>query len=1350
MASLADGLANRRGPYSIHELSDSQKAHFTATLEYLTGERVIFIAQNEYSAQKAYEDFSALYGRDAVFMPSREIMLYDVEAKDYEVAFRRVSALDRMLSGDFAVAVMSVETAVQFVPPPELFRAMTREFKTGGRLDLQSVNADLIGMGYERVATVEARGTFAVRGGILDVYPVDQEYAFRVELFDDEIDSIRQFDVQTQRAVGAMGENGGAYTGGTSGGVNAGWASGGAYAGGTSGGVNAGGTSGGVNAGGGFVKILPARDILYRESDLDGIIARILASPKAGQRAAVAEDVEKFRASRYFAGMDRYLAFMYEKDDTPLSYANDCIFVFDEPVRAFQKLQSAEQEHAQICELLIERGKLLQEASRFQLDFYELANVIPSRRRVALSAIRSAREAELLGPQKPATISGKSAVSYQGNVELLKTDVRERLRDKWTVIILTKSAVKAERLMESLGADSIPVTRVGHVLGGAGGSGADVSHASGSSAGSVGAARAVPGVVSICYGGLTAGFEYPKIKLIVICDTEFQGASRATRRIKKAHQGEKISFFTDLRIGDFVVHQTHGIGVFSGLEQMKIDDAIRDYLKIRYKDGDILYIPTNQLDLVQKYVGSDARAPKVNSLNSMDWSRTKRRVKESLKTLAAELILVYAKRREAAGFAFSPDTPWQRQFEEQFPFSETDDQLRSIEEIKADMESPRLMDRLLCGDVGFGKTEVAIRAAFKAVSDGKQVAFLVPTTVLAQQHHQTFTDRFSEFPVSVDVLSRFRTAGEQKGVASALSEGKLDIVIGTHKLLNKNIKFKNLGLLVVDEEQRFGVNQKERIKAIKPDVDVLSLSATPIPRTLHMSMTKIRDISVLKDPPEERFPVQTFVMEYDGDVIREAILREVAREGQVFYLYNRVMGIDIKTMQPRASLPESVRIAYAHGQMNDRELEDIMIAFVNRRYDVLVCTTIIESGLDIPNVNTIVVEDADRMGLAQLYQLRGRVGRSNRLAYAYITHKRDKVITDESEKRLAAIREFAELGSGFRIAMRDMEIRGVGNLLGTEQHGHMESVGYDMYCRLLDEAVRELEAAGEAAGGAGSAGVRAGTAGGVGVSARADVNAAGGAGARAGVNAAGGAGVRVGVNAVGGAGAGARFGVNAVSGVGVSARAGVNAAGANVNRMNAAPSPPVKAAGTRVASAGGRPPVGAQESGIDRVAQVNLEIHINAYIDSLYIDDETLRLEMYQKIAGARSEEDIFDITDEMLDRYSSMPPETENLMRLTRVKILAAACGISSVAEKNGQVTMQIAPNGVFNIEKLSEVSRKYRGQVLFSAGASPHLIFRPLARTAPPRRAESRSIELAPPAAPTIEGAVDAVIRFLGDLSA
>ena len=994
-SKVVRNVRDEDGPVSIFGLVDAQKTHFISAILNKTKKRSFFITQNEYSAQKTYEEFYALYGDAAVFFPVREVVLFDIEARNYDIVFKRLKALDRILRNDYQVAVASIEAVTQILLPPQTFEAMKLPVSIGCELDLPTVERQLVEMGYEHAAAVESRGTFAVRGGILDIYPVDFEYAVRIELFDNEIDSIRLFDKETQRSIETISN----------------------------------------------ICIIPAREIIFPKNAVDVIQRRIIEAQQkeaVPMPPAIISDLEKFEQMHYFPGLDRYLPYIYDPITTILNYICDdkTIIVLDEPVRAQNKLEVSVLEHVETCQALIEKGKLLKDVLyKLSLDFYRLLTDIPSKRLLTFSAFDSSKESEIIVPQISYTVLGKTAISYQGNVELLKTDIREKLADDWIIILVLKSTIRIERLFEMLVSEKIPVKKM------------------------TSSKEQSPekGIVNILKGNQLSDFEYPKIKLMVLSETELQGADKYKKRKTKVAKGSKIEYFTDLSIGDFVVHQSHGVGIYTGLEQLKVENVIRDYLKIKYKDGDFLYIPTNQLDLVQKYIGSEAKAPKINSLNGSEWMKTKRKVKDSLKKLAEQLILIYAKRRSAKGFEFSKDTVWQRQFEELFPYEETDDQLRSIEEIKEDMESNRLMDRLLCGDVGFGKTEVAIRAVFKAVNDGKQVAFLVPTTVLAQQHYSTFKDRFQEFPVTVDVLSRFRTKKEQTKISEGLKQGNIDVIIGTHRLLHRDIAFKDLGLLVVDEEQRFGVSHKEKLKNLKPDIDVLSLSATPIPRTLHMSMTKIRDISVLKDPPEERFPVQTFVMEYDEDVIRDAILREVSRKGQVFYLYNKVRGIDIKTMQLHNLLPKEIRIAFAHGQMGNRELEDVMFAFINHEYDVLVCTTIIESGLDMPNVNTLVVEDADRMGLAQLYQLRGRVGRSNRLAYAYITHGRDKIVSEEAEKRLRAIREFTELGSGFKIAMRDMEIRGIGNLLGVEQHGHMESVGYDMYCRLLDEAVRELE-----------------------------------------------------------------------------------------------------------------------------------------------------------------------------------------------------------------------------------------------------------------------------------------------------
>ena len=703
----------------------------------------------------------------------------------------------------------------------------------------------------------------------------------------------------------------------------------------------------------------------------------------------------------------------------------------DEPARQRQRIENLLLEHGETCKSLLEKGVILPESQEMFFDADSILSKLDSRKTVSLSTFNSDSQASVVS--KIYNIASRQLGSFQGHVDLLFDSVRDWKASKSRVVILSGTRGRGERLCEALKEKGL-----------------DASY------GSNIASPIQPGQVIITHGSLNKGFEYPALKLVIMSDKEAFGQDRKAKKAGSKHKGSKINLFADLKIGDFVVHQAHGIGQYIGIEQLSVEGVKRDYLKIRYNDSGFLYIPTNQLDLIQKYIGSEGKSPKLSKLGGTDWLKAKNKVKESLQELAGELIKIYAKRQTARGFQFSTDTVWQQQFEEQFPYEETDSQLKCIEEIKQDMESGKLMDRLLCGDVGFGKTEVAIRAIFKAAMDGKQAAYLVPTTVLAQQHYTNFLERMRDFPVKVDVLSRFRTAADQHRVLRELKAGSIDVLVGTHRLLQKDIQFKDLGLMVIDEEQRFGVGHKEVLKERKTDVHALTLTATPIPRTLHMSLVGIRDISILEDPPEERYPVQTYVMEYNQDVIRDAINRELSRKGQVFYLYNRVRTIELKAAEIQALVPEA-RVAVAHGQMEGRELEDIMYGFIKDEYDVLVCSTIIESGLDMPNVNTIIVEDADRMGLAQLYQLRGRVGRSNRLAYAYITYKKDKVVSEVAEKRLQAIREFTELGSGFKIAMRDMEIRGAGNLLGPEQHGHMESVGYDMYCRLLDEAVRELK-----------------------------------------------------------------------------------------------------------------------------------------------------------------------------------------------------------------------------------------------------------------------------------------------------
>lgn len=986
-------VKNYTSPVNIVGPSESQKAHICYALCQHTGQKGIYVAFNEMQARKLFEDFTFFMGEEVLFYPTKEIMLYDVEAKSYDTAYQRIMVLDRILRGEYTFVVTSVEALSHRLIQPQLLKNNIIEMNYESNVVLEELARKLIMMAYERVESVERRGQFAFRGGIIDLFSVDADSAVRLELFGDEIDSIRLFDVNTQRSTGKVEH----------------------------------------------VRIVPAREMVYapeRKADIIKAIGADLA--KSGKKnhglmQKINADIERMKETWYFPGIDRYIPYIAEEPYSLYDYTGDETLIFmDEPIRQKQRLDNLLLEQEEISKAMLEKGQLLPQSGSMFFNYDELYSKIDQKKALYLNTIHvdnlKARDSKVYNV--PSRVMG----SFQGSVELLGDSLAGWKKSGNRVFLLSGTRGRGERLRETLSAKDIETVYI------------DSPNT-----------PVQPGQVVITHGSLHKGFEYPTIGFVLISDKEVFGQDRKKlAKTSSKHKGRPINLFSELSIGDFVVHQAHGIGQYIGIEKLVVEGIKKDYLKIRYHEGAFLYIPTNQLDLIQKYIGSEGKQPKVSKLGGTDWIKTKNRVKESLKDLAAELIRIYAQRQAAKGFAYSKDSVWQTQFEEQFPYEETEDQLKCIEEIKEDMESGRVMDRLLCGDVGYGKTEVAIRAIFKAALDGRQVAYLVPTTVLAQQQYNSFAERLKDFPVSVEVISRFRSQAEQKKILKDVKSGNVDILVGTHRLLQKDIHFKDLGMLVVDEEQRFGVTHKERLKNLAPGVDVLTLTATPIPRTLHMSLVGIRDISIIEDPPEERYPVQTYVMEYNKDVIKDAIIREMGRKGQVFYLYNRVRTIDIKASDIQAMVPDA-RVAVAHGQMDEKQLEDIMFNFIKGEYDVLVCTTIIESGLDMPNVNTIIVEDADRMGLAQLYQLRGRVGRSNRLAYAYVTYKKDKIVSEVAEKRLQAIKEFTELGSGFKIAMRDMEIRGAGNLLGPEQHGHMESVGYDMYCRLLDEAVSELK-----------------------------------------------------------------------------------------------------------------------------------------------------------------------------------------------------------------------------------------------------------------------------------------------------
>ncbi len=1008
-------------------VSDTQQRHLCHVLMHESGKKGLYIAWNEMQARKAFEDFQHFMPDGLVFLPNREIMLYDIAARSFDQTNERVQALERILRNDYRLLITSAEAVMHLLTPPDVFREQAVCCRVGENIALDDLVGHLLEMGYEREEKVEACGQFALRGGILDIFPSGVALPCRIEFFDVEIDSMRFFSPETQRSVDRVEE----------------------------------------------LTVYPMREVVYRREDIPDIARRMMDSLHRASQKLHPESREtleknirgaiaKLEDSHYFTGADKFIPFMLPQPASIFDYIGPGGLVFmDDPQRALERMDNERNDHFSICETLSEKGLLLPDSFEMHHETAMLfgkssASGFVSFLPFVADAHAGSPIAMLSRPNPYAifAIRGLTLAPYAGHLDLLYEDMRKWTAKGMKTVVLVASEDRVKRLSEELRTASIAHTAdpkqtwadtrtdlVSVFQTDKKGSHTDLFPSA---------------LVLVAVGALQNGFQYADLQLTVVTESDMEAGRGKKVKVPRKLQGQKIAAFTDLKPGDFVVHQNHGIGCYVGLEQLVVDGVRKDYLKITYKDNGALFIPTTSMDLIQKFIGSEGREPRLNRLGGAEWTKTKARVRESLKELAASLIKIQAERQQRQGYRFSPDTSWQQQFEDLFPFEETPDQLKCVADIKQDMESASVMDRLLCGDVGYGKTEVALRAVFKAVMDSKQTAFLVPTTVLASQHYENFLKRFAGFPVKVEMLSRFRTDTEHRQILRDLRSGKIDVLVGTHMMLSEKVQFKDLGLLVIDEEQRFGVEHKEAIKMRYPNVDLLTLSATPIPRTLNMSLSGIREISTLEDPPLERYPVQTYVLEYREDMIRDAIYRELARSGQVFYLYNRVRGIQARAHSIETLVPEA-RVAYAHGQMGERELERVIHAFHEKEFDVLVCTTIIESGIDMPNVNTMMVEDSDRLGLAQLYQLRGRVGRSNRLAYAYLTYRQDKVLTEIAEKRLKAIREFTEFGSGFKIAMRDLQIRGAGNLLGSEQHGHMETVGYDMYLRLLDEAVSELQ-----------------------------------------------------------------------------------------------------------------------------------------------------------------------------------------------------------------------------------------------------------------------------------------------------
>ena len=1010
-------------------LSGAQKTHLACALASQTGRPLLYLCDSERAAAAAMEDISALLGGGVVSFPAREITFYQEVAASREVAYRRIETLQKLVSGQARAVVAPADALLHRVMPRDIFYAHTIKLAVGEQVPTDILIERLLAAGYTREYMVEGKGQFSVRGGIVDVYPADAPSAVRIEFFDDEIDSIRAFDVMSQRSQHNMQD----------------------------------------------VVIPPASEAPVPTEGAEDVAQAIGEALKRMQRAMGKQDDQPQEGSladlpleegeiaipafsrenrtmeRFIENvnnalhqmengvsnrvLEKFIHMLYGGTQTLFDYMNRPIVVLDEPDALFARMDSRLGEFDQAIAAALERGEAIPEQDGLIIKREENQAAMDAQTLLAMTSIL--RPMKDLRPTLLEQMGGIATGSYGGRTKDMCDDIRRWMDGGWRVIVLSGGTARGERMRQSFEDEGIVVRfdELGEATPGAG------------------ECRIYPLTLS-------GGFQYPEMKLAVLVEGDVYGAKNTKAALAKKKEGSKIASFTDLNVGDYVVHETHGIGIYQGTKRLTSEGASRDYLLIQYAGSDKVYVPVDFLDRVQKYIGGgEGVPPKLSHLGGKDWDKQKSKVRESLKELAFDLVQLYAQRQKNRGYAFGPDTLWQQEFEENFPYEETPDQLQATEEIKRDMERDVPMDRLLCGDVGYGKTEVAMRAAFKAVMDGKQVAILAPTTILAQQHYNTLMRRFEGFPVHADVLSRFRTAKEQKETLRRLEAGEIDIVVGTHRLLAKDVKFKDLGLLIVDEEQRFGVGHKETIKNMKKTVDVLTMSATPIPRTLHMSMVGIRDMSLLETPPQARYPVQTYVMEYQDSVIRDAILRELGRGGQVFFLYNRVGSIDQCYKQLTRLVPEA-RIAIAHGQMKENVLEDVMLDFSRQKFDVLLCTTIIESGLDIPMANTLIVYDADHFGLSQLYQTRGRVGRSNRLAYAYFTVRPGKVLSETAQKRLDAIREFTEFGSGFRIAMRDLELRGAGNLLGPQQSGHLANIGYDLYCKLLEEAV--LEAQGEA------------------------------------------------------------------------------------------------------------------------------------------------------------------------------------------------------------------------------------------------------------------------------------------------
>ena len=986
---IINTICNKEGSLQLNGLLDMQKPHITYSIFKELARPTLFIANSDLEAKKVYNEL-CFYTKDKVeYLGSDEIYFYHLDAKDRNEEAKKLRVLLKLAKKQKTIVVTSVDAILRKYIPKNVLLDNIYTYKIGDIIDLEELSQKLVRLGYERVSRIEGLGQFSIRGGIIDIYSLEYTNPIRIELFDDEIDSIRTFDVFSQKSIEKIKK----------------------------------------------VVITPSREFIYPE-DTTSAVEKIQLETNQYTDDDVFNNIENIAQKTYFQGVENYIDYLYEENNKSIfNYLPDnAIVVMNDISRLKERCENFVNEFNDNFNLNLERGLAIKNQGNLIYSYDELPFLLENKNLIINSLLP--KPVNGFSVTNIINFDSREVPSYNSKLDVLVEDLNKLRYNGYKVILAVNSTDRCKKLHKDLFDLGLEVA--------------------------ISKSRNIElksSQIVIVPANLSKGFEYKSIKFQVITDSEIIGVNKKVSKKskkKKNKNGQKIESFLDLKIGDYVVHENSGIGRYTGIEQILVNGVKKDYLKIIYQGGDNLYVPIDQMDKVQKYIGADAQKVKLNKLGTNEWTKAKAKVQREIEDMTKDLVELYAKREKVKGYKFSKDTVWQKEFESMFPYEETEDQLKAIKETKKDMESSKVMDRLVCGDVGYGKTEVAIRAAFKACMDQKQVAILVPTTILAQQHYNTFKQRFENYPIRVEVLSRFKTAKQQREIINDARKGLVDILIGTHRIVSDDINLPNLGLVVIDEEQRFGVRHKESLKKIKNTVDVLTLSATPIPRTLHMSLSGIRDMSVIEEPPQERHPVITYVVEAKESIIQDEIEREIARGGQVFFVYNRVEQIEEMASMVQKLVPDA-RVAVAHGRMTSKALENIILGFLNKEYDVLVCTTIVETGMDISNANTMIIYDADKMGLAQLYQLRGRVGRSSRQGYAYLMYEKDKVLSEVAEKRLKAIKEFTEFGSGFKIAMRDLEIRGAGNILGSQQHGHMAVIGYDLYVKMLNDAIRKVK-----------------------------------------------------------------------------------------------------------------------------------------------------------------------------------------------------------------------------------------------------------------------------------------------------